>query len=201
FRTVKVSRSPPPWRRRMNPWKTCTRCRDPSTTRTWTLTVSPGRKSGRSSRSWSRSTTSVICIAGYSFEQQKQASGRLPGRAPCAGGTVHHLEPRLRSRRYHVGARPHHAAAAGGPGGGGPGRGRSGRAGRAWAGPPRAAGGRPGRGGPLGPPLEQVRAQPPGALQGLLAPPGGDRAVVAGAQDLGDLQAAVDGRPGGRRGL
>ena len=33
-------------RRITTPWKTCTRSRLPSTTRTWTLTVSPGRNCG-----------------------------------------------------------------------------------------------------------------------------------------------------------
>src|ERR1700691_142252 len=44
------------------PWKTCTRSRLPSTTRTCTLTVSPGRNSGMSSRRLSRSMISVGCM-------------------------------------------------------------------------------------------------------------------------------------------
>ena len=46
LRTVKVSRTPEPWRRMTAPWKTWTRSRVPSTTRTWTLTVSPGANGG-----------------------------------------------------------------------------------------------------------------------------------------------------------
>src|SRR5215204_1427332 len=44
------------------PSKTCTRSRLPSTTRTWTLTVSPGAKSGTSSRRLAWSMRSVGCI-------------------------------------------------------------------------------------------------------------------------------------------
>src|ERR1017187_617146 len=59
LRTVKVSCTPPPWRFMTAPWNTWTRSRVPSTTRTWTLTVSPGRNSGMSSRRLSRSIMSV----------------------------------------------------------------------------------------------------------------------------------------------
>src|ERR1700691_1691340 len=44
------------------PLNTCTRSRFPSTTRTCTLTVSPGRNSGMSSRRLSRSMISVGCM-------------------------------------------------------------------------------------------------------------------------------------------
>src|SRR6478672_3531321 len=50
LRTVKVSRTPPPWRRITTPLKTCTRSFEPSMTLTCTLRVSPGRNSGMSSR-------------------------------------------------------------------------------------------------------------------------------------------------------
>src|SRR5579863_1846521 len=63
LRTVKVSRAPVPWRRITGPWNTWTRSRLPSTTLTCTLTVSPGRKSGMSSRRLSRSTMSVGFMA------------------------------------------------------------------------------------------------------------------------------------------
>src|SRR6266581_7443090 len=41
------------------PWNTWILCRFPSTTRTWTRTVSPGANAGMSSRRLSRSTRSV----------------------------------------------------------------------------------------------------------------------------------------------
>src|SRR3954454_1930299 len=63
LRTVKVSRTPPPWRRITTPWKTWMRERLPSTTRTCTLTVSPGRKAGMSSRSESASSASRVFIS------------------------------------------------------------------------------------------------------------------------------------------
>ena len=46
LRTVKVSRTPLPWRRITTPWNTWTRSRLPSTTRTCTFRVSPGREVG-----------------------------------------------------------------------------------------------------------------------------------------------------------
>src|SRR5215218_4617612 len=76
LRTVNVSRRPPPWRRRTKPWKTWIRSRLPSTTRTCTLTVSPGRKSGRSSRSCARSTTSVICMMDETPWKAENANGQ-----------------------------------------------------------------------------------------------------------------------------
>src|SRR3954468_5293472 len=45
------------------PWKTWMRERLPSTTRTWTLTESPGRKSGMSPRNESASSASRVFIA------------------------------------------------------------------------------------------------------------------------------------------
>src|SRR5438309_5270191 len=59
LRTVNVSRAPLPLRRITTPWNTCTRSRLPSTTRTCTFSVSPGAKSGMSSRRLARSTRSV----------------------------------------------------------------------------------------------------------------------------------------------
>src|SRR5699024_6418295 len=50
LRTVKVRPMPEPWMRITTPWKTWTRERLPSVTLTCTLTVSPARNSGRSSR-------------------------------------------------------------------------------------------------------------------------------------------------------
>src|SRR3712207_4815651 len=100
LRTVNVSRRPPPWRRRTKPWKTWIRSRLPSTTRTCTLTVSPGRKSGRSSRICARSTTSVICMmdeapwkAGCAKGQHNATralseGNRLRGRLPLLAGLL-----------------------------------------------------------------------------------------------------------------
>src|SRR3954469_13689287 len=50
LRTVNVRPTPEPCTRITTPWKIWTREREPSTTLTCTLTVSPARKSGRSSR-------------------------------------------------------------------------------------------------------------------------------------------------------
>ena len=58
---------PVPWRRMTAPWNTWTRSRVPSTTRTCTLTVSPGRNSGMSSRRLSRSMMSVGFMGRVSF--------------------------------------------------------------------------------------------------------------------------------------
>src|SRR5690606_35421978 len=63
LRTVKVSRMPEPWRRMTTPWKTWTRSREPSTTRTWTFSVSPAANSGMSSRRLAWSTRSVEFMA------------------------------------------------------------------------------------------------------------------------------------------
>src|SRR5690606_33822672 len=60
LRTVKVSRTPSPWRPSTTPWKTWTRERLPSTMLTWTLTVSPGPNSGMSLRSDAWSMASMM---------------------------------------------------------------------------------------------------------------------------------------------
>src|SRR3954464_12875988 len=78
FRTVKVSRLPLPLRRITMPWNTWTRSRLPSTTRTCTLRVSPGAKSGMSSRSWVRSTRSVAFIGNSGIEEPGMLLG-VPG--------------------------------------------------------------------------------------------------------------------------
>jgi len=62
LRTVKVSRRPAPWRRITTPWKICTASADPSMTRTWTFSVSPGRKLGMSVRSDAASRSSRVFI-------------------------------------------------------------------------------------------------------------------------------------------
>src|ERR1700761_2253204 len=85
LRTVKVSWTPPPWRRITAPWNTWTRSRLPSTTRTWTLTVSPGRNSGMSSRRLSRSIVSVGCMTGVLRSFRLGRMG-LPG--PRAGRDI-----------------------------------------------------------------------------------------------------------------
>src|SRR3954468_18787687 len=65
LRTVNVSRSPPPWRRITTPWNIWMRSRLPSTTRTCTFTVSPGRNSGRSVRRRAVSMRSTLFMGGY----------------------------------------------------------------------------------------------------------------------------------------
>src|SRR5215203_2473407 len=62
LRTVKVSRTPAPWRRMATPWKTWMRERVPSTTLTWTFRVSPGRNSGMSERRPPASRASNVCM-------------------------------------------------------------------------------------------------------------------------------------------
>src|ERR1700743_3448398 len=63
LRTVKVSRTPPPWRRSTTPLNTWIRSLAPSMTFTWTLIVSPGLKAGRSSRSDVLSTKSSVFMS------------------------------------------------------------------------------------------------------------------------------------------
>src|SRR6266516_6621257 len=63
LRTVIVSRTPPPCRRITTPWKTWMRERLPSTTRTCTFNVSPGRKSGTSSRRDAASRVSRVFMS------------------------------------------------------------------------------------------------------------------------------------------
>ena len=74
-----------PWRRMTTPWKTWTRSRVPSTTRTCTLTVSPGLNGGTSSRSESRSMSSVGCIGGPLGPERRRSSraGRELRAAPA----------------------------------------------------------------------------------------------------------------------
>src|SRR6185437_5707612 len=62
LRTVKVSRMPEPCRRITTPWKSCTRERVPSMTLTLTLSVSPGRNAGMSSRRLAESSPSSVCM-------------------------------------------------------------------------------------------------------------------------------------------
>src|ERR1700728_2007851 len=101
LRTVKVSWTPPPWRRMTAPWKTCTRSRLPSTTRTCTLTVSPGRNSGMSSRRLSRSIVSVGCMKGV---LRSLRLGRLGLPQPGAGRNIVAV---LDQDTHVVGPQPH----------------------------------------------------------------------------------------------
>src|SRR3984957_17009379 len=117
LRTVKVSRTPPPWRRMTAPWKTWTRSRVPSTTRTFTLTVSPGRNSGMSVRRLSRSIVSVGCMGGV-LTSLRLCAGRnivaVPGQVPhvlvaqAAGAhqTFEQVGPPLRRAQERLGAPP-----------------------------------------------------------------------------------------------
>src|SRR5829696_6463506 len=61
FRTVKVSRTPSPWRLMTTPSKTCVRRRVPSMTWKWTRTRSPEAKVG-TRRSWERSRVSITVL-------------------------------------------------------------------------------------------------------------------------------------------
>src|SRR5262245_41243543 len=56
------------------PWKTWTRDRLPSLTRTWTSTSSPAAKSGRSGRRLSWSMRSVAFMARWSYVSQEGRS-------------------------------------------------------------------------------------------------------------------------------
>src|SRR4051794_2490526 len=82
LRTVKVSRTPPPWRRMTTPWKTWIRSRLPSRTRTWTLTVSPGRNSGTSLRREAASIESRVCMVTVLAPERAQARSMCFGRRP-----------------------------------------------------------------------------------------------------------------------
>src|SRR5436190_1184047 len=87
LRAVNVSRSPPPCRRITTPWNTWMRSRPASTTRACTLTVSPGRKSGRSSRRRGFSTRSTLFIAKRSRDGFPMIAPGLgePGSVPRVG--------------------------------------------------------------------------------------------------------------------
>src|SRR5271165_3656122 len=101
LRTVKVSRTPSPWRRITTPWKIWTRSRVPSTTRTCTLTVSPGRNSGTSSRRLSRSMISVGCMGRVLLVQMGWAGTNIV----AVVGQHLHLARRL-EHRHLVGTQP-----------------------------------------------------------------------------------------------
>ncbi|SHU91083.1 Uncharacterised protein [Mycobacteroides abscessus subsp. abscessus] len=72
---MKVALTPPPERRSTTPLKTWIRSLEPSITLTCTLMVSPGRKSGTSSRSDAWSTKSSVFIG--------DTSSRSRGRVAC----------------------------------------------------------------------------------------------------------------------
>src|SRR3954453_7615805 len=81
LRTVKVSRTPAPWRLITTPSKTWMRRRSPSITWKWTRTVSPALNCGIPSRSCARSSSSMILLI------REPAGGR-----PAANGSSHHTE-------------------------------------------------------------------------------------------------------------
>src|SRR5215212_9687006 len=62
LRTVNASRTPSPAREITTPANTWIRDRFPSTTLTWTLTVSPGRKEGTSSRRDAESSSLISLL-------------------------------------------------------------------------------------------------------------------------------------------
>src|SRR5215218_5658215 len=75
LRTVKVSRTPWPWRLMTTPSKTWVRRRVPSITWKWTRTRSPEAKVG-TRRSWERSRVSITVLM-----TEAPATGRTPARA------------------------------------------------------------------------------------------------------------------------
>ncbi len=79
LRTVKVSRTPWPWRLITTPSNTCVRRRVPSITWKWTRRRSPASNAG-TRRSWVRSRLSIaVLISGYAARHMRMA-GR-PARA------------------------------------------------------------------------------------------------------------------------
>jgi len=76
FLTLNVARDPlPPLRAITTPSYVWMRSRSPSMTRTWTRTVSPDEKSGRSSRSCAASISSIV-FTGSSEEKGRGAWSR-----------------------------------------------------------------------------------------------------------------------------
>src|SRR5690348_4639284 len=102
------------------PWKTWMRSRLPSTTRTCTLTVSPGRNSGRSSRRLSASMVSVGCM-GASFGSGRWAGSDIVAvfgeqlHLPDLGQEGHLLAAQPPSGLDEVGAPAHRAGQGLGP--------------------------------------------------------------------------------------
>src|SRR5699024_2261525 len=94
LRTVKVSRTPPPWRRMTTPLNSWMRSFLPSTILTLTSTVSPARKSGMSSRSDAASTLSRMFMESFPllFAWTEDPGGTSPwGRS--AGSCPKHVKP------------------------------------------------------------------------------------------------------------
>src|SRR4051812_32999847 len=87
FRTVKVSRTPEPWRRKTTPSKTWVRLRLPSITWKWTRTRSPDSKLGRPCFSWARSMLSITEL----IWREKTAGPRV--REPRGRGMVAQERP------------------------------------------------------------------------------------------------------------
>src|SRR5262245_55695999 len=169
LRTVKVSRMPPPCRRITTPLKICTRSREPSMTRTWTLRVSPGRKSGMSERSdlASRASRVFIGVPSSSGVLHSRSGQRATPRGPAWKGDRSACPGPGRSRQpvKYV---------------------RCGRGPEIWSGRRLAEGVQDGPvvlvQGVLGQRGEQVGTAQEGPLQRLVAPPPVDRAVVAGSE-------------------
>src|SRR4051794_25521162 len=108
LRTVKVSRLVEPWRLMTVPSNTCTRWREPSMTRKWTLTVSPALNAGMSSRSCSRSRLSmtlirVLLAARHARAGARQNDGQHSKRPRgAAGGGRRPRSPLRRAGRRQV---------------------------------------------------------------------------------------------------
>src|SRR5688500_8697507 len=86
LRTVKVSRTPSPWRLMTTPSKTCVRRRVPSMTWKWTFTRSPAAKRG-TRRSCARSRLSMTVL------MAKKEPRRQWGAAERAGMVAKSLRP------------------------------------------------------------------------------------------------------------
>src|SRR5690606_30389874 len=176
LRTVKVSRAPPPWRRITTPWKIWIRVRLPSVTRTCTLSVSPGRKSGTSVRiaafsiSWIR-----VCMAAVPHGRTRASRG--PGR-PAWGRRAAENWSWGAVRSARTDALVCHIFAV------------NRKTGLAQDGAV-----------PIveflrGEAFQQLGAGASGAAQGLVASPAGDGAGTSRQEDVGDGAAAPDGRLG-----
>src|ERR687897_146060 len=94
---------PDPERPMTTPWNTWTRSLEPSTTRTWTLSVSPGAKSGMSLRRLVWSTRSVGFIARRSGGGVVQAgSMRVSAEVPADQAGTRPRSPRRARRKVAV---------------------------------------------------------------------------------------------------
>src|SRR5260221_2385497 len=193
LRTVKVSRTPPPWRRMTTPLNCWMRERLPSTTFTWTLTVSPGRNVGMSTRIDTSSTLDSfsMVISPRGCHMSSTASSRKgwlleapSGGSPCGRGAsgkqATALMERQRLLKQYRPSLSHVLAGTKSVRGLPPAQSGQQRA-VLLVGRPRVQGG------------DQVGPHLGGAAQRLVATPARDGGVIAGQQGRRDL-AALPGR-------